>query len=289
VKVLVTGGAGFIGANLVRSLECTPGIGEVIVLDDFSSGLRQNLVGTQATVLTGSILDESTLDSVFKGVSAVVHLAARSSVPLSMEKPMATHRANATGTAMVLEAARRADNCYVITASSSSVYGATEESPKHEALPARPISPYAASKLAAEAYTLAWSHSFGLPALVLRFFNVFGPLQSPNHAYAAVIPAFLASAFRGLPLPVHGDGNQFRDFTYVDTVTEVIITALREQLNHEKPVNLAFGGRTRLLDVVSLLEDVLDRKLLIDFQPPRPGDIRQSQADPTLLRELFPH
>ena len=289
MKVLVTGGAGFIGANLVRALDYSPGIGEVVVLDDFSSGCRENLVGTRATVLEGSILDENLLDRAFEQVSAVVHLAARSSVPLSITEPMATHEINSTGTAKVLEAARRAGSIHVIMASSSSVYGATTSLPKHEALAARPVSPYAASKLAAEAYTLAWSHSYGLPALALRFFNVFGPLQSPTHTYAAVIPAFLSSALRGLPLPVHGDGTQCRDFTFVDTVVEVIVGALDRQLAHTEPVNLAFGGRTRLLDLISLLEQVLDRKLPMDFQPPRPGDVQQSQADPSLLRELFPY
>lgn len=288
VKVLITGGAGFIGANLVRSLDQTPGIGAVVVLDDFSAGFRKNLVGTRATILEGSILDENLLDHAFEQVSAVVHLAARSSVPLSITDPMATHEINSTGTARVLEAARRAGNVHVIMASSSSVYGATTDLPKHEALPTRPVSPYAASKLAAEAYTLAWSHSYGLPALALRFFNVFGPLQSPTHAYAAVIPAFLSSALRGLPLPVHGDGTQCRDFTFVDTVVEVLIGALDRRLTHPEPVNLAFGSRTRLLDVISLLEQVLDRRLPVDFHPPRTGDVQQSQADPSLLRELFP-
>ena len=288
VRILITGGAGFIGANLVRYLDQAPGIGEVVVLDDLSSGFRENLVGTRATILEGSILDENLLDDAFEEVSTVVHLAARSSVPLSIADPMATHEVNSTGTARVLEAARRAGGVHVIMASSSSVYGATTDVPKHEALPARPVSPYAASKLAAEAYTLAWSHSYGLPALALRFFNVFGPLQSPTHTYAAVIPAFLSSALRGLPLPVHGDGTQCRDFTFVDTVVEVIVGALNRRLTHPEPVNLAFGSRTRLLDVVSLLEQVLDRKLPMDFQPPRTGDVQQSQADPSLLRELFP-
>ena len=284
----MTGGAGFIGANLVRALSERPG-NDIVVLDDLSFGFRSNLDGFDRTFIEGSILDENLLATAMEGVSSVVHLAARSSVPRSIVHPLAAHADNATGTALVLEAARAQGDVQVIVASSSSVYGANDTLPKHEGLTARPVSPYAASKLAAEAYTLAWSHSYGLPALALRFFNVFGPLQSPTHAYAAVIPAFLSSALRGLPLPVHGDGTQCRDFTFVDTVVEVIVGALDRQLAHTEPVNLAFGGRTRLLDLISLLEQVLDRKLPMDFQPPRPGDVQQSQADPSLLRELFPY
>ncbi len=195
---------------------------------------------------------------------------------------------NATGTALVLEAARREDGAQVIVASSSSVYGRTDVLPKHESLPARPVSPYAASKLATEAYTLAWSHSYGLPALALRFFNVFGPLQPPVHAYAAVIPAFISAAMRGESLPVHGDGTQSRDFTYVDSVVEVVTDAIGRRVSHDEPVNLAFGTRVTLLELIAELEQVLDRQLPLDFQPTREGDVPTSQADASTLADLFP-
>ena len=238
--------------------------------------------------MEGSILDKALLEDAASGVSVIVHLAARSSVPRSIVEPMAAHEINATGTAMVLEAAREQDGAHVIVASSSSVYGRTEVLPKHESLPARPVSPYAASKLATEAYALAWSHSYGLSALALRLFNVFGPLQPPVHTYAAVIPAFVAAALRDEPLPVYGDGSQSRDFTYVDSVVEVITDAIVRRVGHDEPVNLAFGTRTTLLELIAELEQVVGQQLAIDFQPTRVGDVLSSQADSSILTSLFP-
>ena len=150
------------------------------------------------------------------------------------------------------------------------------------------LSPYAASKLATEAYALAWQQTYDMPVLALRFFNVFGPLQAAGHAYAAVIPAFVDAALRGEPLPVHGDGTQGRDFTYVDTVTEVLATSAVDGVEHPTPVNLAFGTRTDLLHVIELLEKILGRPLERDHQPTRVGDVKQSQADSSALMSLFP-
>lgn len=288
MKVLITGGAGFIGANLVRRLETMAGIAEIVVIDDLSFGFRENLDGTSATLLEGSILDEELLRHATDGASTIVHLAARSSVPRSVAEPMATHEVNATGTALVLEAARRAGDVQVIVASSSSVYGSTDVLPKHEELATRPISPYAASKLATESYALAWGHSYGLPVLALRLFNVFGPLQPPAHTYAAVIPAFLAAACSDRPLPVHGDGTQCRDFTFVGSVVDVLVQAITRRVTHPDPVNLAFGTRVTLLEVVAELEHILERRLPVDHMPTRVGDVRRSQADSSLLLELFP-
>jgi len=287
MKVLVTGGAGFIGANLVRALSDGPD-NDIVVLDDLSFGFRSNLDGLNVTFIEGSILDEDLLATAMEGVSSVVHLAARSSVPRSIAHPMAAHEDNTTGTVRVLEAARAQGDVQVIVASSSSVYGANDTLPKHEGLAARPVSPYAASKLATEAYTLAWGHSYDMPVLALRFFNVFGPLQPPLHTYAAVIPAFLSAAMQGQPLPVHGDGTQCRDFTYVDTVVSVIVDAVHRRVSHLEPLNLAFGQKITLLEVISELEVVLDRKLPVDFQPSRVGDVARSQADSSALKRLFP-
>jgi UDP-glucose 4-epimerase len=287
MKVLVTGGAGFIGANLVRALSDGPD-NDIVVLDDLSFGFRSNLDGLNVTFIEGSILDEDLLATAMEGVSSVVHLAARSSVPRSIAHPMAAHEDNTTGTVRVLEAARAQGDVQVIVASSSSVYGANDTLPKHEGLAARPVSPYAASKLATEAYTLAWGHSYDMPVLALRFFNVFGPLQPPLHTYAAVIPAFLSAAMQGQPLPVHGDGTQCRDFTYVDTVVSVIVDAIQRRVSHLEPLNLAFGQKITLLEVISELEVILDRKLPVDFQPSRAGDVARSQADSSALRRLFP-
>ncbi|MEI2655017.1 MAG: NAD-dependent epimerase/dehydratase family protein [Microthrixaceae bacterium] len=207
----------------------------------------------------GSILDADTARLVPRRRShAIVHLAARPSVPRSIEDPVASHEANATGTVEVLEAARAAaGGGHVIVASSSSVYGANPTLPKHEGLVPMPASPYAVSKLATESYTLAYRRCFALPVLAFRFFNVFGPLQAAGHAYAAVIPAFVDAALRGEPLTVHGDGTQSRDFTYVGTVTEVIADALARRVDHDGPVNLAFGTRTDLLSVIAKLEGIL--------------------------------
>jgi UDP-glucose 4-epimerase len=288
MKILVTGGAGFIGANLVSALVDRPDIDAVVVIDDLSFGFRSNLDDLDATFIEGSILDEDMLATAMEGVSSVVHLAARSSVPRSIAHPLAAHEDNATGTALVLEAARRQGDVQVIVASSSSVYGANDTLPKHEGLAARPVSPYAASKLATEAYTLAWGHSYDMPVLALRFFNVFGPLQPPLHTYAAVIPAFLSAAMQGQPLPVHGDGTQCRDFTYVDTVVSVIVDAIQRRVSHLEPLNLAFGQKTTLLEVISELEVIMDRNLSVDFQPPRVGDVARSQADSSALKRLFP-
>ena len=287
MKVLVTGGAGFIGANLVRTLVDHSGIG-VVVLDDLSFGFRSNLNGLDVTFIEGSILDKDLLATAMEGISSVVHLAARSSVPRSVAHPMAAHEDNATGTVRVLEAARAQGDVQVIVASSSSVYGANDTLPKHEGLAARPVSPYAASKLATEAYTLAWGHSYDMPVLALRFFNVFGPLQPPLHTYAAVIPAFLSAAMQGQPLPVHGDGTQCRDFTYVDTVVAVIVDAIQRRVSHLEPLNLAFGQKITLLEVISELEVIMDHNLSVDFQPSRVGDVARSQADSSALKRKFP-
>ncbi len=261
MKVVVTGGAGFIGANLSRVLLATDGIGEVVVLDDLSTGFRDNLAGLDVTFVAGSILDVDTLGSCINGATAVVHLAARPSVPRSVKDPVASHLANATGTVNVLEAARAAGDVQVIVASSSSVYGSNPVLPKHEDLATRPMSPYGASKLAAEAYTLAYGSSYGMRTLAFRFFNVFGPLQAAGHAYAAVIPAFVDSALRGVPLAIHGDGEQTRDFTYVDTVARVMTDAVVRGVGADEPVNLAFGTRTSLLDVIDLIEAELGAQL----------------------------
>lgn len=289
MKVVVTGGAGFIGANLVRALHASDPTTGITVVDDLSTGSRQNLEGVEGVELrVGSVLDERLLDDAFHGTDAIIHLAARPSVPRSLEDPVASHTANATGTLQVLEAARRAGGPYTVVASSSSVYGANPTLPKSEDLVPRPLSPYAASKLATEAYAAAYASAFGLPVVVFRFFNVFGPLQAAHHAYAAVVPAFVSSALSGLPLTVHGDGHQTRDFTYVGSVTAVILEAVHERVTSDGPVNLAFGSRRSLLDVIAVLERTLGRSLDVVHGPPRPGDVRHSQADQSRLRALFP-
>lgn len=288
MKVVVTGGAGFIGSNLGRELLSRPEIDEVVALDNLSTGFRSNLDDSGVALVEGTILDPAALDEACSGASAVVHLAALPSVPRSVIDPVASHHANATGTLEVLQAARRAGGLHVVSASSSSVYGANRELPKRESMRTAPISPYAVSKQATEAYTLSFGHTYGLPTLAFRFFNVYGPLQAAGHAYAAVLPAFIDAALRGVPLTVHGDGEQTRDFTYVGTVTRVIADAVVRKVTDLEAVNLAFGSRTSLNSVVDELADILGTRPHVEHVENRAGDVRDSQADNSRLRSHFP-
>lgn len=288
MNVVVTGGAGFIGANLCRELSARPGIGRIIALDDLSTGRAANLEGVDAELVEGTILDPDLLDDVVSSADAVVHLAARPSVPRSLADPFASHEANATGTVRVLEACRRRGS-HMVAASSSSVYGAVPTLPKHEDLPTRPLSPYAASKLATEAYVLGHGASFGLPVLALRFFNVYGPLQPAGHAYAAVVPAFIDAMLRGAPVTVFGDGLQTRDFTYVGTIVRVLADAVLREVTCPGPVNLAFGTRVSIRELIQhLAAAVGGPSPSVQHRAARPGDVRDSQAADHVLRGLFP-
>jgi UDP-glucose 4-epimerase len=285
VRVVVTGGAGFIGANLCRRLVADGHA--VTALDDLSFGSADNLDGVDAQLIVGSVLDSRCVTAAVHHADAVVHLAAIGSVPRSVVDPVASHDANVTGTITVLEAARRRQ-AHVLFAGSSSVYGANPTLPKSESLMPRPLSPYAAGKLAAESATLAWASTYDLPVLSFRFFNVYGPLQRAGHAYAAVVPAFVDAALRHEPVTVHGDGSQTRDFTYVDTVTSVISHALARTVCHNEPVNLALGGRRSLLDLLGEIEAVAGRPVERRHVTTRVGDVPHSQADASTLRRLFP-
>jgi UDP-glucose 4-epimerase len=257
------------------------------VLDDLSTGSLDNLVEVDATIVEGSVLDVAVVEEAAAEVDAIIHLAARPSVPRSIEDPLASHEVNVTGTLNVLEAAR-ARSTHVVLASSSSVYGANPTLPKSEGLRPEPMSPYAVSKLAAEQYALAYAACYGLPALPFRFFNVYGPLQPPGHAYAAVVPAFVDAALDGRPLPLHGDGEQSRDFTFVDDVTQLLLAAVVRRVTSTEPVNLAFGGRHTLRELIATIERLLGREVQVDKLPRRAGDVRHSQADSQRLTELFP-
>lgn len=284
MHVLVTGGAGFIGANVCRRL-----LGQghsVAVIDDLSTGFRTNLNGLDVDFHEASILDVQRLSVAATGAAAIIHLAAIPSVPRSVAAPFPSHEANATGTLRVLEVARE-QGLHVTVASSSSVYGANPELPKRETMMARPRSPYAVSKLAGESYAIAWQLTYGLPTIAFRFFNVYGPLQAAGHAYAAVIPAFVDAALAGRPLPIQGDGQQTRDFTFVDSVTDLLARAATEGVTSDMPVNLAFGSRRSLLDVIDELEAIVG-PVRREFGPPRVGDVRDSQADNARLLALFP-
>jgi UDP-glucose 4-epimerase len=288
MRVLVTGAAGFIGANLCRELAARPDVEKIIGLDDLSTGDPGNLSGTETDLVIGSVLDQKVVRDLVDEVDAVVHLAARASVPQSLLDPMANHEANATGALWVLEACRRR-SVYTVVASSSSVYGAVSSPQKHEGLATRPLSPYAASKLAAEAYLLAYQAAFGLPGLALRFFNVYGPLQAAGHPYAAVIPTFVDASLRGEPLIVYGDGQQVRDFTFVGAVVRVLADAVLGRVTSAEPVNLAFGTRTTINDLARRVIAAVGVPADIRHAPPRAGDVRDSQAASNRLRGLFPN
>lgn len=285
MRVLVTGGAGFIGSNLVRRLLADGD--SVVVIDDLSTGFAENLEGLNIDFVHASILDQNALMSAAKGAEAIVHLAALGSVPRSVANPVASHAANATGTLMVCEAARHV-GAYLTAASSSSVYGSVPDLPRVESLATRPMSPYAASKLATEAYVLAYGTSYDLQTMPFRFFNVYGPRQAAGHVYAAVIPTFIDAALRGEALPLNGDGKQSRDFTFVDTVTWVLADAVHRRVTSPVPVNLAIGANVTLLDLIAEIERQLGHSVAVEHRPERVGDVRASQSDPQLLRELFP-
>lgn len=286
MKVVVTGGAGFVGANLCSTLVSRDDT-DVVVIDDLSTGFKSNLAALDVTFVEGSILDEGLVAEVCQGADSIVHLAARASVPRSIADPVRTNEVNVTGTLNVLEAARVAGS-HVIVASSSSVYGANRTLPKHEGLAVAPLSPYAVSKLATEAYALAYQQVYNLPTLSFRFFNIYGPLQSAGHVYAAVVPTFADALLSGRAIPLHGDGLQTRDFTSVASVVDVLVDAVDRRVFHPSPVNLAFGTRTTLRELISLLEDVSGHTAVIESLPSRPGDVRDSQAENMTLRSLFP-
>jgi UDP-glucose 4-epimerase len=283
-KIAVTGGAGFIGSNLVERLLFKGH--EVSVVDDLSTGLKSNLDLNKITFHELSLTNRDGLAKALNGVDAIVHLGARGSVPRSLKNPIATHDVNATGTLNVLEAAR-SNGAHVIFSSSSSVYGRNDQLPKDESMWLSPLTPYAASKLAAEGYVQAYGAAYEVPVTLLRFFNVFGPKQRPDHEYAAVLPKWIWKAMNNEAIDVYGDGSQTRDFTYVRTVLDVIEDSINRGVRTEGAVNLAYGNRISLLTTIDLLK-VHFPDLKVNFIDVRPGDVKNSQNDPVLLRKLFP-
>jgi UDP-glucose 4-epimerase len=276
---LVTGGAGFIGSHLVEALVER---GETVrVLDNFSTGDLANLehVRRHVHILDGDITDLETVRTAMEGVEVVFHQAALASVPRSIADPLATHHACVTGTLHVLLAARDAGVRRVVYAASSSAYGGSQKLPKHEDDPTLPLSPYAAAKLAGEHYCAAFADVYGLETVRLRYFNVFGPRQSPDSPYAAVIPKFIAAMTSGRRPIIHGDGHQSRDFTYVADVVRANLLAAEAPGVHSKVYNIACGRRTSLLELVQHLNTLLGTDLQPIHTDARPGDVRHSLAN----------
>ena len=283
MRVLVTGGAGFVGTNLTLSL-LEHGY-DVKIFDDLSTGLEQN-IPKDAEFINASILDTSKLNNAIKECEVVVHLGARGSVPRSIKDPIATHDVNSSGTLNVLEAARSSGSHYIFS-SSSSVYGSNMTLPKSEDMVLRPLTPYAASKMSGEALSLAYAKSYELPVSTFRFFNIFGPWQRPDHEYAAVLPKWISKCLKGDEIEVFGDGLQTRDFTYVGTVVNIILSCISKKILHPEPVNLAYGNNISLNQVLEIMK-LNFPTLKVRYLPPRKGDVLHSKNDPTLIKTLYP-
>jgi UDP-glucose 4-epimerase len=287
MKYLVTGGAGFIGSHIATTLVHR---GEQVrVLDNLSTGTRNNLAHIAAAVelVEGDVLDVAAVEQAVAGCDIVFHQAALASVPRSLKEPLATHAACATGTANVLEAARRAGVRRVVYAGSSSAYGNQPFMSKRENdLPA-PVSPYAAAKLAGELYCQSFTASFGLETVVIRYFNVFGPRQDPNGEYSAVIPKFVVAMLAGKRPTIFGDGLQSRDFTYIDNIVQGNLAAAEVPAATGGVFDVACGRQFNLLELVASINRVLGTEFEPVFEPARAGDVRDSLADITAAREIL--
>jgi nucleoside-diphosphate-sugar epimerase len=287
MRYLVTGGAGFIGSNTVDELVRRGH--DVVVLDDLSSGKAENLAGVWANIefMQHSITDLDRVREACRGVDFVIHLAARPSVPRSVKDPLETNRVNVDGTLNVLVAARDAKVKRVVFAGSSSVYGETPTLPKCESMPPVPISPYGLSKLTGERYGQIFHRVYGLEFVSLRYFNVFGPRQDPSSPYSGVLSLFNAALMNGTQPTVHGDGQQSRDFTYVANAVQANLLACCAKGAAGLAINVGTGNRYTLNQTLALLERITSLLAMARYVPPRGGDIRDSQADITVAREVL--
>ena len=285
--MLVTGGAGFIGSNLVRRLL---ELGDdVRVLDNFSTGGRPNLadIADDLEVVEGELRSYERVHNATRGVELVFHQGALPSVPRSVQDPLTTGAVNVEGTLNVLLAARDEGVRRVVFASSSSVYGNSGELPRAESQFPDPISPYAVSKLAAERYCVSFSRVYELETVVLRYFNVFGPRQDPTSQYAAVVPRFIAAIDAGEAVPVYGDGDQSRDFTYVDNVVEANLRAADGDGVSGAVLNVATGRQLSVNALADTIGGVLGKPVEKEYLPPRTGDVRDSWADVAEAKRLL--
>ncbi len=286
-RVLVTGGAGFIGSNIVRRL--VEGGEQVRVFDNFSTGTRANLDGLESDVevIEGELRSYERVHAAMRGQELIYHQGALPSVPRSLQDPLTTNAVNVDGTLNVLLAARDQGARRIVFASSSSVYGNEGPLPRVESAQPKPASPYAVSKLAAEGYCGSFSRAYSLETVSLRYFNVFGPNQDPSSPYAAVVPRFILAIASGSPVPVHGDGAQTRDFTYVSDVVEAAMLAAEYGGPTPDVLNVAAGGSV----TIEVLADAIGAQLGIAvrkrYLPPRPDEVRHSRADISKARRML--
>lgn len=287
VRCLVTGGAGFIGSHVVRGL--LDAGHKVRVIDNLCTGNRKNLeeVSDRIEFVEGDICDSIAVREALSGIERVFHQAALASVPRSLERPLDTHHACATGTLNMLHQSVDAGVKRFVYAASSSAYGDQPTSSKRETDLPMPLSPYAVAKLAGEYYCQAYFHSFGLETVGIRYFNVFGPRQDPDSPYSAVIPLFVSRILSGNRPIIFGDGLQSRDFTYVSNVVHGNLLAAERPNIGGRVINVADGGQTNLLQLLKILSQLLGKPVEPDFRPARTGDVRDSLADISLARKLL--
>jgi len=287
MRYLVTGGAGFIGSNIVDELLRRGH--EVVVLDDLSAGKEENLARVRQKIdfRVGSITDLATVQSACKGADYVIHLAARTSVPRSVKDPLESNHVNIDGTLNVLVAARDAKVRRIVYAASSSAYGETPTLPKIETMQPAPISPYGVTKYVGELYAQVFGRVYGLENVCVRYFNVFGPRQDPTSQYSGVLARFMLAVLQGQQPIVYGDGEQSRDFTYIDNVVDETLRACEADGASGMVFNGGTGARITLNQVLKLLEKITGKKVAARYDPPRNGDIRDSQADISLARKTL--
>jgi UDP-glucose 4-epimerase len=287
MKYIVTGGAGFIGSHIVEGLAQAGH--DVVIVDNLFSGKMENitpfLAHENVRFVNGSVTDLPLLKTTFDGADGIFHEGAIASVPRSIADPVATNEANVTGTLNVLVAARDCRVRKVLFASSSSVYGNTPVLPKQEDMPPHPLSPYAVSKLAGEEYLRVFSEVYGLKTVSLRYFNVFGPRQDPTSQYAAVIPNFITRIRNREPPVIYGDGEQTRDFSYVKDVVQANIRAMESDA--QGVFNVAYCQRINLIELAATIMELTGITVPLAFDPPRPGDVRDSLADITRAKQAF--
>ena len=286
-NVLVTGGAGFIASHIATAL--VERGDRVRVLDNLCTGFKHNLAHIEKDIefIEGDVADESVAAKAMKGIELVFHQAALASVPMSLDKPLATNHSCVTGTVNILDKAVKAGVRRVVYAASSSAYGDQPFSAKRESDLPQVLSPYAAAKLAGELYCQAFYHSFGLETVGLRYFNVFGPRQDPQSPYSAVIPLFVTAILSGKPPTIFGDGGQSRDFIYIRNVVQGNLLASEAKEAPGRVINMAEGRQTSLLQLLDILSSLLGREVKPDFQPPRVGDVRESLADISIARSIL--